>query len=114
MISKTNGKGYGGRTEESVATLQIPPCLRGPISIQQEGDSTISGSATVNFNWGGGVSGNEGRLATSQGKLTGGIASTNPPDIPREGLYLIDSKVDLYQYGFARIYAEVLDASILA
>jgi hypothetical protein len=114
MISRTNGKGYGGRTEESVATLQIPPCLRGPTLIQQEGDRTVTGNATVSFNWGGGVAGNENRPATSVGKLTGGIVSTSPPDIPRSGLYLIDSKVDLYQYGFARIYAEVLDASILA
>jgi hypothetical protein len=114
MISRTNGKGYGGRTEESVATLQIPPCLRGPIFIQQEGDKTVTGNATVDFNWGGGVAGNENRPATSVGKFTGGIVSTSPPDIPRKDLYLIDSKVDLYQYGFARIYAEVLDASIFA
>jgi hypothetical protein len=114
LISRTNGEGYSGKVEEIVTTASIPPSLNGGIFVQQRNSNTATGTATINFNWGGGVSANENRSANATGSYAGGLTSTSPPDIPRSGRYLIDSKVDLYQYGFARVYAEVLDASIFS
>jgi hypothetical protein len=118
QILKTEGSGTGGRVDTSIAVAQIPPCLDGGTQIKTNTSSSDAvGSVEITFTWSG--SGEQIAPAvgntkiTSKGSVSGSsISRTSPSDIPRTGLYLIDSKVDLYQYGFARIYAEVLDASV--
>ena len=124
QILKTEGSGTGGRVDTSIAVAQIPPCLDGGTQLKANTDekgSEATGTVEINFAWTGGT-GVEGPIApkvektnivSSGSVLTSSISRTTPSDIPRTGLYLIDSKVDLYQYGFARIYAEVLDAETL-
>ena len=40
------------------------------------------------------------------------IPATTPNDVPRSGKYLINSSVEPYKFGMAKVYAEVVDASI--
>ena len=120
QILKTQGSGTGGRVDTSIAVAQIPPCLDGGTQITKNTSTNTSeakGSVSITFDW----TGEGGPIAPSvkntdiisNGDVSNSsISRTSPSDIPRTGLYLIDSKVDLYQYGFARIYAEVLDASV--
>ena len=114
-ISKSSGSGYGGSVQNIAALATIPPCLHGTIIIGSSGDTTASGSANVSFNWGEALNVSRARSANSSGTMPSNLVPTSPPDIPRNNQkYLIDSRVELYQYGFARIYAEVLNSSIFA
>ena len=123
--SSSTSSGYG--TSKSVATssvtLNIPPCLHGNISVKAEKETVAQASTFVTIP---GVDGQTPSAALqipgvisgsgSEAKVTAKIdfelGWTSPSDIPRSGLYLIDSRVEPYQYGYARVFAEVLDASI--
>jgi hypothetical protein len=114
-ISSSKGSGDSGEATNIVSTATIPPSLHGFISIQGSGNIKATGNAEINFDWGGALQiPNKKRPVTSTGTLPQSLGATSPVDIPRSGKYLIDSRVELYQYGFARIYAEVLNASIFA
>jgi hypothetical protein len=115
--SKSSGSGTSGEVQNIAAIATIPPCLHGSINISDSGNKTATGTANITFTWnvdsGLSIPPRTG-IAASTGTTPSGLAATNPPNVPRSGLYLIDSRVELYQYGFARIYAEVLDAAQLA
>ena len=114
-ISKSTGSGFGGSVQNIPSVATIPPCLHRQINIGSSGQNSQTGAADISFNWGEALSiSNVSRDAFSRGQLPTNLGPTSPSDIPRRGLYLIDSRVELYQYGFARIYAEVLNASIFA
>jgi hypothetical protein len=114
-ISESEGKGSGYSVQNITAIATIPPCLHGSIIIGESGTKTKTGTATISFNWSGtSVNPSDSKNAIANGAKPANLNPTNPSDIPRGGLYLIDSRVELYQYGFARVYAEVLDASELA
>ena len=114
-VSSSKGSGDSGEATNIVSTATIPPSLHGFISIQGSGNITATGNAEINFNWGSALTiPNKKKTVTSTGTLPQSLGATSPVDIPRSGKYLIDSRVELYQYGFARIYAEVLNASIFA
>jgi len=109
----SKGYGFGGSTQNTIAIAKIPPCLHGAITINAS--ESANGGASVNFNWTGTpVRAGVARNAISTAECSATLTATSPTDVPRAGRYLVDSRVDLYQYGFARIYAEVLDAKIFA
>jgi len=56
------------------------------------------------------------RTATVEAEYTASydISQTSPSDVPRTGKYLINSSVEPYKFGMAKVYAEVVDASLFA
>jgi hypothetical protein len=115
QFTKQSGFGSGYSLSNNVSIVNIPSCLHGNIGVQEQGSNTYSGEATINFNWGNlGIFPNTSKSVEAKAKYYADLGATTPTDIPRAGKYLIDSRVEIYQYGFARVYAEVLDASIFA
>jgi hypothetical protein len=111
-VSESRGSGRSGSIQITNSIATIPPCLHRSITIGSSGSSGSSGSATISFSWSGAFAFSDNKGAGASGQLPENLSATTPSDIPRSGKYLIDSRVELYQYGFARIYAEVLDASL--
>jgi hypothetical protein len=119
------GTSYGA-TSSSVS-VKIPPCLHGNIKLKETKTAQALATAVVNV----GerivsidekgqvktapiISIGAGARAKAESKVDLDLGQTSPTDIPRKNRYLIDSRVEPYQYGFARVYAEVLDASAFA
>jgi hypothetical protein len=122
--STSSGDGNSFGSASTAVTLRIPPCLHGAIQIKEEKKAQANASARVSVGEyigidGGGnvttspaIEANAVATAKAEVKVDYTLQATQPKDIPRTGRYLIDSRVEPYQYGFARCYAEVLDANI--
>lgn len=115
--TKKIGKGSTKEVYNKTVFLKIPPTLHGEIEIRETGDKNKQLKANVNVS----LVGDNMLSVVVNDNIVDNVAAqrspsildaTNPPDIPRSGKYLIDSKVELYQYGYAKVYAEVIDASI--
>jgi hypothetical protein len=114
-VSESKGDGEGFSVQNIISVATIPPCLHGNVPIDELGTKKATGTATITFIWGGtGVAPSNTKSVDIEGKKPDGLSPTSPDNIPRNGKYLIDSRVELYQYGFARVYAEVLDATLFA
>lgn len=115
-IEEGRGSGVSAGSSNSTTVLEIEPCLHGEIQLEKpDAESEITAQAVISFSANIAIPPiGRGNTIKAVGKCDVTLTPTNPPDIPRTGRYLIDSRVDLYQYGYARIYAEVLDASIFA
>jgi hypothetical protein len=117
--STTEGSGDSVGFSNRTVTITIPPTLNGGVSIIQSGTSSKTVRAEVDIGWPNlnnwpAVEVKKTKSSTITGSVVGSISSTNPPDIPKSGKYLIDSRVENYQYGYAKIFAEVVDASVFA
>lgn len=114
---RTVGVGASKSLSQSVVVAHIPACLHGSIPITNP-TQTEYVNASISIGWLGinfpSVSVNKSNSGTATGSVHGSLPATSPSDIPRSGKYLIDSKVDIYQHGYLKVYAEVLDASVLA
>jgi hypothetical protein len=117
----TFGMGDSAKVAVETRTLTIPSCLHGTINITDSQDKTATVTAQAHVAWSAAgpmfpalnkYSPSSPKSATITGTQTSSLPATSPTDVPRSGLYLIDSRVEMYQYGYARVYAEVLDASI--
>jgi hypothetical protein len=114
-VSESKGDGEGFSVQNIISVATIPPCLHGNVTIDELGTKKVKGTATITFSWGGtGVAPSNTKFVDIEGKKPSNLSPTSPDNIPRNGKYLIDSRVELYQYGFARVYAEVLDATLFA
>lgn len=109
--SYDNVRGTGDSVGFSVSSVvaKIPPCLHGQISIKETKEARAWARATTEISV---LTAFSQKEAIAKSTVDVRLLSTDPSDIPRSGRYLIDSKVEPYQYGFARVYAEVLDAFI--
>jgi hypothetical protein len=121
--------GNGGTTEiqNNFVTVAIQPSLcsgfsedidlEKEVQISVELYSSVTLPDTVT-----GIGGIENPVATDPRteKVTANytatydIPETSPSDVPRTGIYLINSSVEPYKFGMAKVYAEVVDASIFA
>jgi archaellum component FlaF (FlaF/FlaG flagellin family) len=123
--SSANGNGNSYGTSSTSVTLKIPPCLHRSITVKEtkKAEATAGsvfsvGQRITGVNEDGTantapiISGAAGAKAKAEVTVDLNLGWTNPTDIPRGGRYLIESRVEPYQYGFARVYAEVLDAGI--
>ena len=113
----TTGQGSSARVATTAVLAKIPPCLHGGFSVSSNQNQEINAHAEIGWIAYGrfpSLSVVKQRSVAAVGTADFYAAATSPADIPRTGKYLIDSKIELYQYGYVRIYAEVLDASKLA
>ena len=121
--------GNGGTTEiqNNFATVAIQPSLcsgfsanineKKSVQISVQLYSSVSLPTTVT-----GIGGVENPVATGprtetvEANYTANynIPQTLPSDVPRTGKYLINSSVEPYKFGMAKVYAEVVDASLFA
>ena len=118
---------FGGYTDSSKQrdfkrsvtpiTVSIPPCLHGPIIINQTKPVRASITATARTVGYGGI-GSLTTTATADADdaafVRGTLLATSPRDIPRSGTYLIESSVDFFKYGYSVVNATVIDASVFA
>ena len=117
--TKKIGTGHSYRASITTETITIPPCLHGYVPITDVGSKTATAKAEVDVGWPSAYNFPVVNVKTTKtidvaGSTPQGLSQTDPDDIPREGRYLIDSRVEIYQYGYAKVYAEVLDASVFA
>ena len=122
---KTVGVGASKSFSQTVVVANIPACLHGSILITNATKQKSVG-ASISIGWAGNNFPSVFATKANTGSATGSVygtdvvgsvprlPATSPADIPRSGMYLIDSKVDIYQHGYLKVYAEVLDASVLA
>ena len=114
--SVTTGQGGATSVATNAVTLRLPACLHGEITVADTKEVEVTAACDVG--WSGinfpSVTVNQTRTSAANGTANAALSATSPADIPREGLYLIDAKVEIFQYGMAKVYAEVLDASIFA
>lgn len=100
--------------------IQIGPTIHDQIVLQGDTIRNISSTAKGEMR----VSGRN--FPTVSAEKTAGIiaagrvypnelpAVSGPTRIPTSGIYLIDSQVQPYKWGYAKVYAELLNASIFA
>lgn len=99
-------------------TVQIPPCIHGAITFSglTSRTATVSAMATspIYVSDGTSILPVHSRSVTVSASVSpSSLAATSPSSVPTSGLYLVDAKVQPYEYGYAKVYAEVFDASNL-
>jgi hypothetical protein len=108
--SSSRGFSYGAAT--TAVTLRIPPCLHKTITIRETKEASAAATANITIPDIPAVSGEALTIAKAVSEVDFLLQPTKPDDIPRSGRYLLDSRVEPYQYGFARCFAEVINASV--
>jgi hypothetical protein len=117
---KNVGKGDSYSVGTSLNAVTIPPTIHGPIIIwgaeKKEKNVTsqvISGTgATINFPY---VTVTQSALHKLTADVTPKtLAATTPSEIPKTGLYVVQSQVVPYKWGWARCSAVVFNATIFA
>ena len=114
------GLGNGSALSLQTVSVTIPPSIHPDILIAETGTKKFKCKASINIGWSNyNILPSASVKDDSEVEIEGSnptkvLSVKGPTDIPRSGKYLIDSKVEIYQYGFAKIYAEVLDASLFA
>lgn len=121
--SNDSSAGFGEDKNNHIATINIPPCLCSGFSqnIQQLESKTITAQIPTLSVSGPDQVGNipiniQARTYTVQAeyKVNYNLSATSPLDIPRTGAYLINSSVEPYKFGMAKVYAEVVNASVFS
>jgi hypothetical protein len=110
--SNSSGDGVSVGVSTSSVTVRIPPCLHRAITVNETKQAVAEATTTVTIPGVSGAGGNALAQAKALSEVNFQLQATQPADIPRTGRYLIDSRVEPYQYGFARVYAEVLNALV--
>jgi hypothetical protein len=102
----------------SNGTIQIPPCIHPEITIIGETfrRETITADAESPIYLSDGTSITP--THTREIEIRAGVSptvlpATSPSSVPTSGLYLVDARVQPYEYGYVKVYAEVFDASDL-
>ena len=129
-LSESIDLSVGGSTEiqNNFATVAIQPSLCNgfsadineeksvEISTAQLRSSVVLPSTIAPVDAGNILVSAEPRTVTVEANYTAvyNIPQTSPPDVPRTGKYLINSSVEPYKFGMAKVYAEVVDASLFA
>lgn len=117
--------GYGDDISGNLSngTIQIPPSIHGTITFTgiPSKSRSLEASATspvyINNTLGASVVQNpmHTRSTTINASVSPtSFSPTSPAAIPTSGLYLTDVSVQPYDYGYAKVYAEVFNASQLA
>jgi len=130
-FSQVKGQGGGAQNASQAVVLKLPPCLHGALNVSDTRSASVNATVDLTMPTITGFTKNsQGELTgltqgtvsllqktvtgTAIGSVQGTLTATSPTNIPRSGKYLIDSKVEMYKYGYAKVYAEVIDASIFA
>ena len=116
-ITNTNKQFSQSRSITNVV-LNIPPCIHGNLVCKDANNSnsetaTATASVFLNIPYIGSL-GPYNKTISETVTVDIQLNQTSPPDIPRSGIYLIDSTIDPYKYGFFLVRAVTIDASNFA
>lgn len=118
--SRKVGEGTDYDFSSSIGTITIPPTLHaaGTVSGTTSKDPAVDVTAEVGWTgWGTFPSLDASSNAATSGSASitpTSITATNYTAIPSSGIYLVDTRVEPFDWGYARVFAETLDASIFA
>jgi hypothetical protein len=120
--SQTNGNGYSEETTNQIITVNIPPCIHGDFSKNATETEETEISVQISISLSGGTGGSslpivgtpQTRPVKAESTVSYNLAATSVQSVPTTGTYLINSSVQPYKFGFAKVYAEVVNASIFA
>lgn len=112
----STSKDFASSLNNSVVNL--PPTLHGEIVIT-DASRTVDIEAVAEIAASGSSFPTVSASGTMEATVVGSVSpstlpATSPTDIPKTGLYLLDSRVTPYRHGYARVYAEIFDATVLA
>lgn len=98
--------------------LNIPPCIHANLVCKDANNATsktasASASVYLQIPYIGSLGPYE-KTVTETVDVNISLSQTSPPDIPRNGIYLIDSTVEPYKYGFFLVRAMTINASNFA
>lgn len=124
---KNEGSGTSYDTSTMNGVTRIPPTIHGAISITGGTTSSATATASCDVGWTGTGSGASigpypvtfpsttavasASLAANGAVSPTSLSATSPASIPSSGLYITESRIDPYEKGWVRCYAEVIDAS---
>ena len=119
---QTEGEGTGYDVSLTHQTRTIPPMIHGAITFTGDATKSIEVTAHALVGWVGSgsypfptVDAEATATKSAEGEVSPvTLAATSPAAVPTTGLYLIDAKAEPWEYGYAMIMAEVMDASLLA
>ena len=115
--SKGKGEGSGGSTDFTIN--KIGPCLCAGISLPPDQSEQIITIVRGRKGWGyyDNIDEQEGTFWKYESRCyvyPASLEATSVPDVPRSGLYVVDSRIEPYKWGYYRVIATVFDASQLA
>lgn len=119
----TQGQGDGYDVSNTHNTRVIPPTVHETINFTgvTEKESTVEATASAEWTgWGSPIAfPSADATITASADIEAGVSpttltATTPSSVPVSGVYLVDKKVQPWEYGYVMVMAEVLDASIFA
>lgn len=121
-VSKDAGSSQAANFDVSVSNgvVQIPPTIHAGFGLTGDVQKTVVATATGSLSCTGTnfptISANRTANISALAKVypTSIPAVTGRTAIPTSGKFLIDSRIEPYKYGYALVYAEVLNASVFA
>jgi hypothetical protein len=113
-------RGASGDANPMTRVVTIPATIHPAMSIQNASHPDIRIPLEAKVQWYGDNNGFPGMnqvdtvVITASGSVfPTSIPATSPPSVPSSGIYLINSKVEYYDYGYVKIFAETMDASVI-
>jgi hypothetical protein len=136
-VDMTKGKGESFDYSPVVNAVTLPPTLHGAISVTTPTHAAVNITAHAEAKWIGDAGGTleestglpewdtvngfpsvtseQDSVASATGSISPtSLTATVPTAIPTSGVYLVDSKVEPYDFGYAKVYAETVDASVFS
>lgn len=118
-VTRSVGEGTSYDVGLAINSVVIPPTLHPAMNIEDAEERTAVVSATANAQWVGtrfpsiNIS-STARHAVRAAVTPTSLPATVPTDIPRSGLYVVESKVQPHKWGWAKCSAIVIDANQFA
>jgi len=113
----TSGSGFSVAVDTTINVTNVPPTLHPLINLSDAADRYVvaSASCSVQLPFGGSANSN----ASSPSNIFASVnpkslSATYPQDIPRSGYYLLRYQSEPYKWGWHRVTASVIDASLFA
>jgi hypothetical protein len=118
-VTRSVGEGKSYDVSLAINSVVIPPTLHPAIDIEDAEGRTESVSATANAEWVGYRFPSINVSSIAQHAVHAAVTPTSlpatvPTDIPRSGLYVVESRVQPHKWGWAKCSAIVFDAEQLA
>jgi hypothetical protein len=117
-LSNATTEEFTWSVNRTIDTINIANCLHKAINIKDAGkyysiQATSGSSARLTMDFDGSAR-KSASASSSVSVVPQSLPATNPPDIPRSGLYIISSKAEPFKWGYVKCSAVLLDASQFA
>ena len=118
-LTRSTGKGDSYDVSLALSSVSISPTIHPAIVLVDAGPKTATVSATATAGWTGTNFPTVNVESSAQHMIRAAITptalpATVPPTIPKSGLYVVQSRVEPYKWGWAKCSAIVINANQLA